>query len=62
MSIPYYSDPWKSNEQQMLYIVEVDMDRKENQCPQQHLEESEDIKTEIIPISQLLSVVHGMNF
>ncbi|KNB42325.1 hypothetical protein JH06_3979 [Blastocystis sp. subtype 4] len=34
------------------------MDRKENQCPQQHLEESEDIKTEIIPISQLLSVVH----
>ncbi len=46
----------------MLYIVEVDMDRKENQCPQQHLEESEDIKTEIIPISQLLSVVHGMNF
>ncbi|KAK8806145.1 hypothetical protein WA171_007230 [Blastocystis sp. BT1] len=58
LSIPYYSDPWKSNEQQMLYIVEVDMDRKENQCPQQHLEESEDIKTEIIPISQLLSVVH----
>lgn len=46
----------------MLYIVEVDMDRKENQYPQQHLEESEDIKTEIIPISQLLSVVHGMNF
>ena len=38
------------------------MDRKENQYPQQHLEESEDIKTEIIPISQLLSVVHGMNF
>ena len=45
----------------MLYIGEVDMDREENQCPQQHLEETEDIKVEIIPISQLLSVVHGTN-
>lgn len=43
----------------MLYVMEIDMDREENLHPRQHLGEEEDIKPEIVPISQLSSLIHG---
>ena len=43
----------------MLYVMEIDMDREENQYPQQHLDATEDIKSTIIPLSQLSYVVQG---
>ena len=51
--IPYYSDPWKSNEQQRLFIVEIDVDEMANKSPHQQLEEDESISTVIVPISKL---------
>ena len=57
LPIPYFCDPWKSNEQQMVYVVEVDMDLEENKHPIQHLDESEDIHTDIIALSDLSTYI-----
>lgn len=43
----------------MAYVVEIDMDREENQHPVQQLEEEESILPEIIPVSQLKRYLQG---
>ncbi|CBK24146.2 uncharacterized protein [Blastocystis hominis] len=57
--IPYYSDPWKSNEQQRLFIVEIDVDEMANKSPHQQLEEDESISTVIVPISKLSEFIRS---
>ncbi|KAK8832804.1 hypothetical protein WA577_004198, partial [Blastocystis sp. JDR] len=49
----YFCDPWKSNEEQMIFVAEIDMDREENKHPKQCLEDTEIISTFIVPISTL---------
>ena len=43
----------------MVYVVEVDMDLEENKHPIQHLDESEDIHTDIIALSDLSTYIQG---
>lgn len=43
----------------MIYVVEVDMDLEENKHPIQHLEESEDIHTDIVALSNLSTYIQG---
>ena len=43
----------------MIYVVEVDMDLEENKHPLQHLEESEDIHTDIVALSDLSRYIQG---
>lgn len=55
----YFCDPWKSNEEQMVFVAEIDMDREENQHPKQCLEDTEMISTFIVPISTLETFLKG---
>ena len=59
LPIPYYSDPWKSNEQQMAFVVKVDLDAEENQHPKQRLEDTEQITPIFVPVSSLFDYVYG---
>ena len=43
----------------MVYVVEVDMDLEENKHPIQHLDESDDIHTDIIALSDLSTYIQG---
>lgn len=43
----------------MACVVEIDMDRAENQHPKQHLEEEESIIPEIIAVSELKRYING---
>ena len=43
----------------MIFVVEVDMDLEANKHPVQHLEESEDIHTDIVALSSLSAYIHG---
>ena len=43
----------------MACMVEIDMNREENQHPKQYLEEEESIITEIIAVSELRRYING---
>ena len=43
----------------MACVVEIDMNREENQHPKQHLEEEESIIPEIIAVSDLKRYING---
>jgi len=43
-----YCDPWKSNECEVISVVEIDGELVENSSPKQHLDSDENILLEII--------------
>lgn len=47
-----YEDPWKSNECGYILQIEIDGDSPENLSPQQHLEESENIRVHLLEINK----------
>ena len=55
-----YSDPWKSNDDNAIVIVDVDLDDKINEAPKQHLDSCEKIKVILFPIKGLKAEIVKM--
>ena len=43
-----YCDPWKSNESEVMIVVEIDGDAVENASPKQTLDQDENIVLEVV--------------
>ena len=45
-----YTDPWKSDDNNVIYVTEVDLDSELNSKPKQDLEGDENIKVMMLPL------------
>ena len=48
-----YTDPWKSNDDTAIVVIDVDLDAKENENPKQKLDSDENIKVIMVPMKNL---------